>query len=107
MSEELKPYAPKYVFADPVGPWLRTFAWRPYRMWDNRIIWLKWFWRQRMAVPMHLTPGGGDSFWRYTDLTTRPDDLRPKLQALVTKWEGMTCRTKCAEELREVLEGGE
>lgn len=38
-------------------------------------------------------------------LTTRPDDLRPKLQALLSKWEGMTCRTKCAEELREVLEG--
>ncbi len=36
---------------------------------------------------------------------TRPDDLRSKLQALVAKWEGMTCRTKCAEELREVLEG--
>ncbi len=38
-------------------------------------------------------------------ITTRPDDLRPKLQALVDKWEGMTCRTKCAQELREVLEG--
>lgn len=37
-------------------------------------------------------------------LTTRPDVLRPKLQALLSKWEGMTCRTKCAEELREVLE---
>lgn len=41
-----------------------------------------------------------------SDLTTRPDDLRPKLQALISKWEGMTCRTKCAQELREVLEGG-
>ncbi len=42
-----------------------------------------------------------------SELILRPDDLRPKLQSLVTKWEGMTCRTKCAEELREVLEGGE
>lgn len=31
--------------------------------------------------------------------------LYDQLQALVEKWEGMTCRTKCAEELREVLEG--
>ena len=41
-----------------------------------------------------------------SELILRPDDLRPKLQALLSKWEGMTCRTKCAQELREVLEGG-
>lgn len=70
-----------------------------------------------LGEAMGVVPESAQAFYDYkrgeftatrvlSALTARPDDLRPKLQALVAKWEGMTCRTKCAQELREVLEGG-
>jgi hypothetical protein len=64
------PYAASFAFASPSGPWLRFFAWWPRRMYDGRILWMRHGWRQLMTVHWHLTPGGGDSFWRYTDHTS-------------------------------------
>ena len=66
-SQGMTPYAPDYVSAAPAGPWLRFFAWRPRRLYDGRLIWLRHGWRQIMVVHEYLFPGGGDKFWRYTD----------------------------------------
>jgi hypothetical protein len=65
-----RPFAPEYAFANPCGPWVETFAWIPRRMWHGRWVWLRPAWRQAMVVHEHLTPGGGDVFWRWTDMST-------------------------------------
>lgn len=64
-----EPYSADFAFANPVGPWLRFFAFRPRKLYDGRWVWMRRAWRQRMVVHWHLTPGGGDAFWRYTDHT--------------------------------------
>jgi hypothetical protein len=62
------PYAPRFMFASPAGPWMRFFAWKPRRMYDGRVLWLRYGWRRLVAIHSYL-PNGGDTFWCYTDHT--------------------------------------
>lgn len=61
------PYQPQFMFASPIGEWHEFFAWRPRKLWDGRWIWLRRGWRRCMVVKAHLSPGGGDTFWIYSD----------------------------------------
>lgn len=46
------PYAP--MFADPVGPWHRWFAWRPVSTIDRGLVWLRFVWCRRVQSHAYL-----------------------------------------------------
>lgn len=48
------PYRP--MFADPIGPWFRWFAWRPVCTIDRGWRWLRPVWRRATQTKMSL-PG--------------------------------------------------
>lgn len=52
------------LFGDPVGPWLRVFAWRPVSTFDSGMVWLRPVWKRRVAVHYSLI-GGVDNWWQY------------------------------------------
>lgn len=54
----------KPMFADPVGPKRRWFAWRPVRLFDGTLVWRRWVVRVRFQSKSWLD-GPLLSFWVY------------------------------------------
>lgn len=50
------------IFASPVSPWFRWFAWRPVHTVDRGWRWMRPVWRRRVQKH-HYLPGGGRDFW--------------------------------------------
>ncbi len=42
------------IFAEPVGPWFRWYAWRPVLTTDRGRVWGTWVWRRRYQFPIDL-----------------------------------------------------
>lgn len=52
------------MFGDPVGPWIRTFAWRPRFTFDAGVVWLRPVMKRHIHKHQWLD-GGADWWWQY------------------------------------------
>lgn len=52
------------IFGDPVGPWIRTFAWVPRFCFDAGHVWLRPVWKRHILKHQYLD-GGADWWWQY------------------------------------------
>lgn len=59
MKDYLRP-----LFADPITPWHRWFAWRPVETSDRGWVWLRFVYRRRCQVKLHLDYHGGEVWWQ-------------------------------------------
>lgn len=54
----------KPVFGDPIGPWIRAFAWLPRWTFDAGTVWLVFIWKRHIQKKLCLD-GGPDFWWQY------------------------------------------
>lgn len=66
-------FFPQMAFADFVGPVEKKFAWLPVKLWNGSSAWLRPVARRCAVVHLHLTPGGGDTFWVYSTINTQKE----------------------------------
>lgn len=50
-------------FGTPVGPWIKTFAWRPRFTHDAGTVWLCRVWKRHNMRREYLDSCGGDEWW--------------------------------------------
>lgn len=59
------------LFGDPVGPWIKSFAWIPHFTIDAGWTWMRPIWKRHIHKHQYLD-GGSDFCWQYRRFSILP-----------------------------------